>query len=258
MRKFLIAGNWKMNGSQSMALALCRDLVSGVAPLGGIDVLICPPFTLLHRVSEAVSGSVIATGAQDIDEHEKGAFTGQVSADMVREAGGSHTILGHSERRVLYGENDARIAAKVHAALSRGLIPIVCVGESREQREGGRTDEVVLGQLDPVIGQCGIGAFSKGIIAYEPVWAIGTGLTATPDQAQEVHSLIRRRLADHDVDIAARCRILYGGSMKPDNAAELLDQPDIDGGLIGGASLNEDDFLAICRAAADRAVPKSG
>lgn len=258
MRSPLIAGNWKMNGSQSMALALCRDLVSGVASLKGIDILLCPPSTLLHRVSEAVSASNIATGAQDIDEHEKGAYTGQVSADMVRDAGATHTILGHSERRVLYGETDARIAAKVNAALSRDLVPIICVGETREERERGRTSEVVLGQLDSIIGHCGIGALLDGVIAYEPVWAIGTGLTATPGQAQEVHALIRRRLADRDADIAARCRILYGGSMRPDNAVALIEQPDIDGGLIGGASLTADEFLAICQAASHWAGPASG
>lgn len=241
-----------------MALGLCRDLVAGCAGLEAVDVLLCPPATLLSRVSEAVAGSAIATGAQDIDEHEAGAYTGQVSADMVRDAGGRFAIIGHSERRSLYGDTDERVAAKVSAAAAKALIPILCVGETRKERESGRTDEVVLGQLDAVIGHCGIGVFDGGVIAYEPVWAIGTGLTATPDQAQAVHVLIRQRLAGHDAGIADRCRILYGGSMKPQNAAELIARPDIDGGLIGGASLESKDFLAICRAAADNAGAAGG
>ena len=179
-----------------MALGLCRDLVAGSGELDAIDVLLCPPATLLHRVSEAVAGSAIATGAQDINEHESGAYTGEVSAAMVLDAGGRFTIIGHSERRTLYRETDERVAAKVTAAVDQGLTPVVCVGETREERENGRTDSVVLGQLDAVIDHCGIDVFDTGVIAYEPVWAIGTGLTATPEQAQAVHGLIRRRLAE--------------------------------------------------------------
>ena len=258
MRRPLVAGNWKMNGSQAMALGLSRDLVAGSGELGNVDILLCPPATLLSRVSEAVAGSEIATGGQDIDEHESGAFTGQVSAEMVLDAGGRFTILGHSERRTLYGETDDRIAAKVSAAMAKGLTPILCVGETRDEREGNQTESVVLRQLDAVLEHCGIEVFDTGVIAYEPVWAIGTGLTATPEQAQEVHALIRGRLAPRNDEIANQCRILYGGSMKPQNAPELIAQPDIDGGLIGGASLDSNDFLAICRAAADSADTATG
>ncbi len=246
-----------MNGSQSTALALCHDLISGTGSLTGIEVLICPPAILLHRVSQALEASSISTGAQDIDEHESGAYTGQIAASMVRDAGGICTILGHSERRTLYGESDARVAAKVNVARSQGLMPIVCVGETRKEREDHLTEKVVIRQVDSILEGCGIDTFQQGVIAYEPVWAIGTGLTATPDQAQAVHALIRHRLGQQDADMAARCRILYGGSMKSGNAAELLEQPDIDGGLVGGASLMATEFLAICQAASDT-VGRSG
>ncbi len=241
-----------------MALGLCRDVVAGASSLGAVEILLCPPAILLHRVSAAVEGSAVATGAQDIDEHDAGAYTGQTAAPMVADAGGSHVIVGHSERRTLFGETDARVAAKFAAALDHGLAPILCVGETREEREAGETEAVVARQLDAVIERCGIAGIARGIIAYEPVWAIGTGLTATPDQAQQVHAFLRARLADHDNDSAAGCRILYGGSMKPGNAAELMRQPDIDGGLIGGASLVAEDFLAICQAAADNASGAAG
>ena len=200
-------------------------------------------------VGDAIEGSRCILGAQDMDINDNGAFTGQVSASMLNDCGCSAVILGHSERRTIYGETDALVARKVEKALAGGLTAILCVGETLEEREAGITAEVVSRQVQAVIDQVGIAGFGDIVIAYEPVWAIGTGLTATPDQAQDVHRAIREQLAALDGDIAEQTRILYGGSMKPDNAAELIAQPDIDGGLIGGASLKAEDFLGICRAA---------
>ena len=233
-----------------MALGLCNDLVSGTAQLGAIDILLCPPATLLNHVHLAVEDSPILVGAQDIDEHEEGAYTGQVSAAMVRDAGGSHTLVGHSERRTLFAEANDRVAAKFAAALDGGLTPILCVGETQSEREAGETEAVVASQVNAVIERCGIQDLGRGVIAYEPVWAIGTGLTASPEQAQAVHAYIRGLLAGQHDEVASGCRILYGGSMKPANAEGLMQQPDIDGGLIGGASLVGEEFIAICQAAA--------
>ncbi len=241
-----------------MARALCCDLVAAAGSLTNIDILLCPPSILLHRVSQLLADSRISSGAQDIDEHESGPYTGQISASMVHDAGGRYAILGHSERRVLYSETDAQVAAKVTVALSGGIVPIICVGETLDQRERGLTTKTVLGQVKAVITNCGIDAFHQAIIAYEPIWAIGTGLTATPEQAQKVHAMIRQQLDDYDTETAARCRILYGGSMQPGNVTELVAQPDIDGGLIGGASLIATEFLAICRATSQASTSTSG
>ena len=249
MRKTLIAGNWKMNGRRAMAVELCSDIVKGLRELEGIDVAICPPFTLLDTVHEAIAGSACMLGAQDMDLHGDGAYTGQVSAGMLKDCGCELVILGHSERRTLYGETDRSVTDKTEVALKNGMRPIVCVGETREEREGGRAENVVAGQLRSVIDGVGIESFVDAIIAYEPVWAIGTGLTAMPEQAQAMHAFIRNLLAERDRETARICRLLYGGSMKADNAAGLLGCPDIDGGLIGGASLAAEDFLGICKAA---------
>lgn len=250
VRTLIIAGNWKMNGSQAMALEIASAIVDAEPGTSGIEVIICPPATLLPVVSHCVAKSGIHTGAQDIDHNPSGAFTGQVSAALAMDAGASHVIIGHSERRTLYGETDQLVASKVEAALARGLVPILCLGETRQERENDQTFEVVDRQLGQVLDQLGNDALAGIIIAYEPVWAIGTGLTATPEQAQEVHAHIRDQLGARDSKLAGDCRILYGGSMKPDNAESLTAQPDIDGGLIGGASLNATDFLSICKAAA--------
>ena len=249
MRTPLVAGNWKMNGDRAMAQSLCAGIVAGAAGIENVEIALCPPYTLLGVVGDAIEGSRCILGAQDMDINDNGAFTGQVSASMVNDCGCSAVILGHSERRTIYGETDALVARKVEKALAGGLTAILCVGETLEEREAGITAEVVSRQVQAVIDQVGIAGFSDIIIAYEPVWAIGTGLTATPDQAQDVHRAIREQLAAEDGNIAEQTRILYGGSMKPDNAAELIAQPDIDGGLIGGASLKAEDFLGICRAA---------
>jgi len=249
MRTPLVAGNWKMNGDRAMAQSLCAGIVEGAATIENVDIALCPPYTLLGVVGEAIEGSRCMLGAQDMDINDNGAFTGQVSASMLSDCGCSAVILGHSERRTIYGETDALVARKVEKALAGGLTAILCVGETLEEREAGITSDVVSRQIQAVIDQVGIAGFGAIIIAYEPVWAIGTGLTATPEQAQEVHGAIRDQLATLDGDIAEQTRILYGGSMKPDNAAELIAQPDIDGGLIGGASLKAEDFLGICRAA---------
>ena len=243
-----------MNGDQSMAHGLCVDLVAEIATFDGIDVILCPPSTLIQFVDECLDGSTIAIGAQDIDHHPSGAFTGQVSAAMVKQAGAQYTLVGHSERREYFGETDERIAQKVAAALSNALTPILCIGETLEQRQAGNTEQTVKSQLDAVLAHCGISAFNNIIIAYEPVWAIGTGLSASPTEAQQVHQFIRQLLSQQDSGIAEQCRILYGGSMKPENAADLIQQDDIDGGLIGGASLKSNDFLAICKAAARTAA----
>ncbi len=248
MPRKLVAGNWKMHGSLTDNVTLLVGVVSGAQALN-CDVAVCVPFPYLFQVQQALSGSQVHLGAQNLSEHAKGAYTGEVSASMLNDFGCAYVIVGHSERRSLYGETDAQVAAKFVAAQAAGITPILCLGESLQERETGVTETVVGRQLDAVLAVVGIAAFAKAVIAYEPVWAIGTGLTATPEQAQAVHAFIRGRLTQHDAGIAANVVIQYGGSMKPSNAAELLSQPDIDGGLIGGAALVAEDFLAICRAA---------
>ncbi len=250
MRDYLVAGNWKMNGSNAANAELVAGIVAGVPSGSGFSLLVCPPFPYLAAVAAQAEGSPVKVGAQNVSEHEKGAFTGEVAPSMLREAGCDYVIVGHSERRALYGETSAQVAAKFVAAQAAGLVPILCVGETLGEREAGTTEAVVDEQLDAVIDAAGIGAFARAVIAYEPVWAIGTGVTATPEQAQDVHRHIRARLSALDEKIAAGVQILYGGSMKGDNAPGLLAQPDIDGGLIGGASLKAADFLAIASAAA--------
>lgn len=249
MRKKLVAGNWKMHGS----IAENKDLLDALlTEFGGEQApgcIVCAPFPYLAQVQSALSGSGLAWGAQNVSEYTKGAYTGEVSARMLVDFGCSHVIIGHSERRMFYGESDAIIAAKFAAALAEGLIPILCVGENLEQREKGVTESVIGEQLDAVLEKAGIESFGHAIIAYEPVWAIGTGKAATPAQAQAVHAFIRGKLAALDEGIAAALIIKYGGSVKAASAAELFAQPDIDGGLIGGASLVANEFIAICRSA---------
>jgi triosephosphate isomerase len=248
MRRKFVAGNWKMHGSLKSNDALLRDVRAGVAALD-IDIAVCVPYPYLAQARELLAGSNVAWGAQDVSEHAQGAYTGEVSAAMLVDFGCKYVIVGHSERRAYYGESDAIVACKAQAALQAGLIPIVCVGETLEERERNVTAEVVMRQMDAVIARCGVASLAHMVVAYEPVWAIGTGRTATPAQAQEVHALIRARVAREDAGIAGGLRILYGGSVKPGNARELMTQPDIDGGLIGGASLVAADFVAICAAA---------
>lgn len=248
MRKKFVAGNWKMHGSLQSNAELLRGVRSGVAGLA-IDVAVCAPYPYLAQAGEALKGSNVAWGAQDVSEHAQGAYTGEVSAAMLVEFGCKYAIVGHSERRSYYGDTDAVVAAKCEAALKSGLAPILCVGETLDERERNVTADVVTRQLDAFIARCGVAALANSVVAYEPVWAIGTGRTATPEQAQEVHALIRARVARESAEVAAGLRILYGGSMKPGNARELMAQPDIDGGLIGGAALVAADFVAICAAA---------
>lgn len=239
-----------MNGRKASIDQLVTGLQQGAAELDAIDVAVCPSNLHIVQVADALRGGHIALGAQDLALAEQdGAFTGDVSAAMLADAGCVYVIVGHSERRARHGETDAQVAEKFANALRAHLIPILCVGETLAEREQGVTETVVARQLDAVLAVSGVQAFKHALIAYEPVWAIGTGLTASPQQAQDVHVFIRARLAAHDAEIAARTRIQYGGSMKPDNAFELMGMPDIDGGLIGGASLKADDFLSICRAA---------
>ena len=247
MRKKLVAANWKMHGSRSMAAALCGEIVA--AGPGGIDVVVCPPFPYLDTVAAACIDAGIGTGAQDLSEHEgQGAYTGEVSAAMLADCGAQWVIVGHSERRQYHGESDSLVARKFNAARAGGLTPILCVGETLAQREAGETETVIARQLQAVLAGGGIAAFDTAVIAYEPVWAIGTGRTATPEQAQQVHAFIRSQLQKEDAMIARLTRLLYGGSVKAANAAALFAQPDVDGGLIGGASLTADDFLGICAA----------
>ena len=249
LRRPLIAGNWKMNGSFAASQRLVEALVAGVG--SGPEMLICPPFVYLDRARQWLGDSAIRLGAQDIcGEHGFGAYTGEVSGSMLAEVGCDYAIVGHSERRTLYGENDAIVTEKFRAAQTVNITPILCCGESLEEREADRTEEVVSRQVGAVIDALGPAAFRQAVIAYEPIWAIGTGRTATPEQAQEVHALIRGLIAARDATIADELRILYGGSVKGSNARELLTQPDIDGGLVGGASLDAEDFLRIFEAGA--------
>jgi triosephosphate isomerase len=253
MRTPLIAGNWKMHKT----LAEARELVHGIREqsqgVAGVDILICPPFSLLFPMAKAVDGSTIMLGAQNAHQEEKGAFTGEISVPMLRDTGCTHVILGHSERRQYFKEDGALLSAKVRAAIAGGLRVVYCIGETLQEREAGQMQAVVGGQIDDVI-KADLPA-DKLIVAYEPVWAIGTGKTATPEQAQEAHAFIRGRLASvYGPDVADRIRILYGGSVKPSNAADLLGRPDIDGALVGGACLVADDFVTIIKAAAPAAV----
>ena len=247
MRRQLVAGNWKMHGSREMASALVAEVAASLP--GGADVAVLPPFPYVAALVERHAGSKLAFGAQDLSEHAQGAFTGEVSGGMLKDIGCTYVLTGHSERRQYHAESDALVAKKFVAAQAAGLLPILCVGETLAERDGDSTEAVIARQLDAVVALAGIGAFARAVVAYEPVWAIGTGRTASPEQAQAVHAFIRDKLALLDGTIAGSLRILYGGSMKPSNAAELLGQRDVDGGLIGGASLVAADFLAICRAA---------
>ncbi|MDR9851108.1 triose-phosphate isomerase [Herbaspirillum huttiense F1] len=249
MRRKFVAGNWKMNGSLAANAALVAGIKEGL-PADVCDVAVCVPAPYLAQVQGAVAGSAVALGAQDMSAHASGAFTGEVSAAMLQEFGVQYVILGHSERRAYHGESDAAVAAKTVAALKAGLVPVVCVGETLEQREAGQTNEIVGGQLDVVLAALSVEEAARIVVAYEPVWAIGTGKTATPEMAQEVHAMLRARLGAKSAEAAAKVRVLYGGSMKPDNAEQLLAMADIDGGLIGGAALKAADFLAIIKAAA--------
>jgi triosephosphate isomerase (TIM) len=248
MRQPLVAGNWKMNGSKASAEALLAGIKEGMPGITKAEVLVCPPFPYLAQAVSVLAGSGAGVGAQNACTEAAGAYTGEVSAAMVKDIGCSYVILGHSERRQYYSETDAVIAKKYAQALAAGLTPILCVGETLAERERGETEAVVGRHLDGVMETAGVEAIARGVVAYEPVWAIGTGVTATPEQAQEVHAFLRRRIAAKSAEVAAGVRILYGGSMKPDNALELMCQTDIDGGLIGGASLKASDFLAICQA----------
>ena len=248
-RRPLVAGNWKMNGSRAESAALVEAIRKGVQAGSGAEAAVCPPFILIPLVAEKLAGSAVVWGGQDLSAHKSGAYTGEVSGPMLKDYGCTYVIVGHSERRTLYGEDDALVAEKYAAAQTAGLMPILCVGETLQEREAKRTESVVARQLDAILDKHGIAGFKNAVIAYEPVWAIGTGKTATPQQAQDVHRFIRGRLAARDKAVADNVRILYGGSMKGGNAAELLAQPDIDGGLIGGASLQAEEFLTICRAA---------
>jgi triosephosphate isomerase len=248
-RRPIVAGNWKMHGSRAANAALLDALLAG-AGSESVTCLVFPPFVYLGEASRQLAGSSIGLGAQDVCAEAQGAFTGEVAAAMLADVGATHVLVGHSERRALYGEDDTLVARKFLAAQSAGLVPVLCVGESLAERDGGQTHAVVARQLDAVLALCGAGALGKAILAYEPVWAIGTGRNATPEQAQDVHAFIRARVAASDASIAAGLAILYGGSVKAANAAELFGMPDVDGGLVGGASLKAEEFLAIRSAAA--------
>ena len=247
MRRKLVAGNWKMNTTRASAAELVRAIAS--AGITGADVAIFPPCVYLAELIAANASPSIAFGAQDVSEHAQGAYTGEVAAAMLSDIGAKYVLAGHSERRQYHAESNACVAGKFVQAQAAGLIPVLCVGETLEQRDAGTTQAVSAAQLDAVLARSGVAAFAGAIIAYEPVWAIGTGRTATPAQAQDVHAFIRGKLASLDATISSSLRILYGGSCKPANAVELLAQADVDGGLIGGASLVAADFLAICAAA---------
>jgi triosephosphate isomerase (TIM) len=241
-RTRLVAGNWKMHGSRASISTLLDALLAELRGLKGAECVVCAPFPYLEQVSKRLAGTPLAWGAQNVSEHLDGAYTGEVSVAMLKDFECRYVIVGHSERRLVYRESDMQAAAKFVVAVTHGLTPIFCVGETLEERDAGRTEEVVARQLDAVVNK---GEFSQGVLAYEPVWAIGTGRTATPEQAQAVHAFLRRK-------VPFETRILYGGSVKPQNAAAIFAMPDVDGGLIGGASLVAEDFLAIARAAASK------
>ena len=247
-RRPLVAANWKMNGSRASVTALLDGFKQGL-PANGAEVLVCAPYIHIPLAADELAGSAIGLGAQSVSEYAPGAYTGEISVDMLKDYGCEYVIIGHSERRHVFAETNETVATKFCFARENGLKVILCLGERLQEREAGMTEQVLSEQLQAVIAKAGITAFTDVVIAYEPVWAIGTGHTATPEQAQEAHSFIRLQVARHDDGIADKMRILYGGSVKADNAAGLFSMADVDGGLIGGASLKIDDFLAICRAA---------
>lgn len=249
MRQSIVIGNWKMNGTRDSVRKLLDALKTAVGPPTPYAVAVCPPFVYLAEAAGLLAGSGILLGAQNVADQAEGPFTGEVAPSMLRECGCTMAIVGHSERRVVYGESDELVAARYQQAIAGGLTPILCVGETLQQRENNQTFTVLDTQLNAIIARCGAASLAQAIVAYEPVWAIGTGITASPAQAQEAHAVIRGRIATHDPALAESLRILYGGSVKPDNAVELFHMPDIDGGLIGGASLDANSFIAICKAA---------
>ncbi|MCW8855691.1 MAG: triose-phosphate isomerase [Gammaproteobacteria bacterium] len=249
MRKPMVAGNWKMNGSSESVKELMAGIKDGMGSVNNAEVVVCPPAVYISRVVGTAADTAIKVGSQNICDEDKGAFTGEISGEMLKDTGCEYAIIGHSERRSLYGESDELVARRFAAARRNGIKPIFCIGETLEEREQGVTNDVCSRQIDAVVALEGVEALADGVIAYEPVWAIGTGKTASPEQAQEVHAFIRGKIAALNADVAEGLRILYGGSMNAGNAAELIGQADIDGGLIGGASLKSEDFLAICKAA---------
>jgi len=262
MRRLLVAGNWKMHGSHKMAVELISGVIDRTSQMSGdsslaYDILVCPPAPYLGLAVSTADGSSVNVGAQNVSPYEEGAYTGEISLRMLREIACRYVLLGHSERRNLFGENDQMIARKFAACAVENdaqgdqtkVTPILCIGELLADRQAGNTEKVVSRQIDAVLDKVGIGGFKNAVIAYEPVWAIGTGETASPEQAQDVHAFIRSKLAELDADIASNLQILYGGSVKPSNAEALFAQADIDGGLIGGASLSVDNFSGICEAA---------
>ncbi len=249
MRQPLVAGNWKLNGSLESIATLVGGIKQGISTVKKAEVAVCPPAIYMQAVAEALAGTKVQCGGQNCSEYESGAYTGEIAVAMLKDFGCKYVIVGHSERRNIFGETDLQIANKVAAGIAGNLKPILCVGELLEERESGDTENVVGRQLDAVLKVTGADAFRNIVVAYEPVWAIGTGKTASPQQAQDVHAFIRKRIAKQNAKIAEQLIILYGGSVTPDTAEELFSQPDIDGGLIGGASLKAESFMAICRAA---------
>jgi triosephosphate isomerase (TIM) len=249
MRQPLVAGNWKMHGSRAENAGLVNALLDLLPGGRRAEVLVCPPYPYLLETGRLLKDSGVRLGAQTVCAEAQGAFTGEVSAAMLKDVGCTHVLVGHSERRQLYGESDALVARKFVAAQSQGLVPVLCVGETLEEREGDQTLAVVSRQLEAVLSVSGVGSLDRAVIAYEPVWAIGTGRTASGEQAQEVHAMIRAKVAALDATIGGSVRILYGGSVKASNAQELFAMPDIDGGLVGGASLKADEFAQICAGA---------
>lgn len=248
MRRKLVAANWKMNGDKAANSALLTAFVQGI-DTQSVDAVVFPPAVYLDQVASALAGSGIRYGTQNVHAAEKGAYTGEISLAMLKDFAADYVLVGHSERRELFAESDSVVAEKVQAALAAGVVPMLCVGETLAEREADQTETVVGRQLQAVLDVIGIEAFETVVIAYEPVWAIGTGKTASPDQAQAVHAFIRNLLAQASESVAGKCRVLYGGSVKASSAQELFQQPDIDGGLVGGASLLADEFVAICQAA---------
>ena len=245
MRKYMIAGNWKMNGTIEETKTLLDGLLAGSYDDSKAEMVVCPPFTALTTAGKMLSDSKIAVGAQDMSFHANGAYTAEISSEMLLTVGATFVILGHSERRQYHAESDQLVNAKAKVAISANLTPIICVGETLEDRESGNTETVIGKQIDGTLSEFSADLLCKSVIAYEPVWAIGTGKTATPEMAQDVHQFIRNRIAGIDKEAAEKIQILYGGSVKPDNAKSLLSQPDIDGALVGGAALKADDFLKI-------------